>query len=194
MSHDWTQATDEELARALKQGEERAFDVLVHRHQGRLFAVAYRMTMSRDDALDVVQETLVKAYTKIDRWRPTGSVSAWLVRLVTNQAIDHLRRQKRHRHASLDHEQEHRGREVGRDSPVGNPARRARGTEITDRIHEAMEVLSPSQRTVFVLRHYEGMTLAEIAPVLGCSLGSVKVHLFRALKKLQNELGDLREE
>ena len=69
-----------------------------------------------------------------------------------------------------------------------------RANEIDARVQEALPVLSENQRVVFVLRHYNGMQLAEIAEVIGCTTGSVKVHLFRALKKLRKELMDLRED
>ena len=76
------------------------------------------------------------------------------------------------------------GDEAGRQVGAG---------EISDRVNEALVVLSPSLRAVFVMRHYEGLALAEIAEALECTVGSVKVHLFRALRKLQEELKDLKE-
>ena len=182
---------DSALALALKGGDQQAFDEIVRRHQGRVYAVAYRMTGNREDALDVAQESLMKAYHKIDAWQPTGGFLPWLLRLTTNQAIDVLRRRKRQRHAPLDEayaqESEHAPVEP---STIGT-ARQVDANEIDARVRTALVVLSPSQRTVFVLRHYEGLALAEIATELGCTVGSVKVHLFRALKKLQKELKDL---
>ena len=183
--------SDEELAQALKQGEEPAFDELVKRHQGRIYAVAYRLTSNREDALDVAQEALLKAYRKIDSWEPTGGFLSWLMRLTSNQAIDHLRRRKRHRHQSLDETHGAAERAVASEKVAMDVARQAQAQEIESRVQAALSVLSPAQRTVFVLRHYEGLALADIAPVLGCTVGSVKVHLFRALKKMQVELADL---
>ncbi len=179
--------TDDELALALKAGKEAAFDEIVRRFQGRVYAVAFRITSNREDALDVAQETLLKAYRKIDSWKPIRGFSPWLMRLTTNQAIDHLRRHKRHRHEPFD--------EALRDGSAG-PApqeteREVRAREIDGRVRTALAVLSPTQRAVFAMRHYEGMALADIAEALGCTVGSVKVHLFRALKKLQKELEDL---
>jgi len=78
---------DEELALALKAGDQRAFDELVHRHQGRVFAVAYRVTGNREDALDVAQEVFLKAYRKIHTWQPTSGFLPWLLRLTTNQSL-----------------------------------------------------------------------------------------------------------
>lgn len=182
--------SDEALAEALKGGDESAFEEIVRRHQGRVFAVAYRMTGNREDALDVAQEALLKAYRKIHSWQPSGGFGAWLLRLTTNQSIDHMRRRKRHKHETL----EDSFRPGAATEPmVEDTAVQVRGGEIEVRVQAALDVLSPSQRTVFVLRHYEGLALADIAPVLGCTVGSVKVHLFRAMKKLQRELSDLRE-
>lgn len=183
--------TDEELAEALKGGDVEAFEVLVRRHQGRVYAVAYRLTSSREDALDIAQESLFKAYRKINAWRPTGSFVAWLLRLTTNQALDHLRKKKRRPTERLEENTVDQGSAL--KTRLSNPEEKAQHSEIDARVTVALGSLSPSQRTVFVLRHYEGMALAEIAPVLGCTVGSVKVHLFRALRKLRVELGDLRE-
>ncbi len=184
------EASDEALALALQGGAERAFDELVRRHQQRLYAVAYRMTFNREDALDITQEAFIKAYRKIESWKPTGSFQSWLLRLTSNEAIDHLRRSKRYGMRSAGG-----AARVESHPELAAPAsaetdRAARGIEIEERIQGALSTLSPSQRTVFVLRHYEGMKLVEIAPVLGCSVGSVKVHLFRAMRKLRKELKD----
>ncbi len=183
-------ASDEALALALQGGEERALDELVRRHQQRLYSVAYRMTFNREDALDITQDAFIKAYRKIGSWKPTGSFQAWLLRLTTNQAIDHIRRRKRYGMRSAG-EAARVEMDVELAAPAAAETDRAAGVlEIEERIHRALSTLSPSQRTVFVLRHYEGMKLREIAPVLGCSVGSVKVHLFRAMRKLREELRD----
>lgn len=185
--------SDEALALALKEGDLSAFEELVRRHQGRLYAVAYRITSNREDALDVTQEVLVKAHSKIHAWQPTGGFLAWLLRMTANQSIDHIRRRKRHLHEQLD-ESGRAEKELAAARPAsGNPEIEARSSEIEMRIQEALGVLSPSQKAVFVLRHYEGTPLAEIADALGCTVGSVKVHLFRALRKLRKELEDLRK-
>ena len=183
--------SDKALALALQGGEEGAFNEIVRRYQGRVYAVAYRITGSREDALDVSQEALLKAYRRIDRWQPTGAFIAWLLRLTTNQSIDHLRRNKRQKHERLD--EAFVPATEGASVEPSNQSTEAsvRGREIDDRVRAALVVLSPAQETVFLLRHYEGFALAEIAEQMGCTVGSVKVHLFRALRKLRVELSDL---
>lgn len=185
--------TDEQLALALKAGDERAFEELVRRHQGRVYAVAYRFTGNREDALDVAQESFVKTFRKIDSWQPIGGFLPWLLRLTANQALDALRRRKRRAHEPLDEAQLQALDTAAIEPSVMEADREVRAREIDERVQAALKVLSPSQRTVFVLRHYQGLQLADIAHEMGCTVGSVKVHLFRALKKLQKELGDLRQ-
>lgn len=188
--------SDEELALSLKKRKNAAtFDELVRRHQGRVYAVAFRITGNREDALDVAQEALVKAFRKIEMWEPRSQFAAWLMRLTSNQAIDSVRRRNRRRHESLDARPDSDALESRAEPSAAaaalDPERHVRAQEIDARVQQAMEVLSPSQRAVFAMRHYEGLQLAEIAEALGCTVGSVKVHLFRALKKMQVELADL---
>jgi RNA polymerase sigma-70 factor (ECF subfamily) len=187
----WQSLADDELALAFRDdGHQEAFDELVRRHQGRVYAVAYRMTGNREDALDVAQDALVKAYQKIEKWQPHGGFVPWLMRLTTNQAIDALRRRKRQATESLDADDGRRLDSI-EDESAAPADRGARTQEIEERVQSALGSLSTSQRAIFVLRHYEGMKLNEIAESMGISVGSVKVHLFRALKKLQAELKDL---
>lgn len=191
---DYESLEDTQLAQALQGGDTLAFDEIVRRYQGRVYAVAYRLTGNREDALDVAQESFLKAFRKIDQWQPTGGFLPWLLRLTSNQAIDHIRRRKRRQHEPLD--EAYPGNEDGGGGV--QPARHqteeeVRAHEIDARVRGALHVLSPTQKTVFMLRHYEGLQLSDIAEQLGCTVGSVKVHLFRALKKLRGELEDLHE-
>lgn len=186
-----SKADDNALALAARAGDMAAFEEIVRRYQGRVYAAAYRVTGNREDALDVAQDALLKAHQKMGSWAPTGSFVSWLLRLTTNQAIDHIRRRNRRRHEVLDEAfvGDTEGAAVEPHIEATGEAVMAR--EIDERVRQALVVLSPMQRTVFVSRHFEGFSLAEIAGQLGCTVGSVKVHLFRALKKLREELGDL---
>ena len=184
---------DKALALALQSGDESAFDEIVSRYQGRVYAVAYRVVGNREDALDVSQAVFIKVYRKIDTWKPTGGFLPWILRMTTNHGIDHLRRKKRYPEQSLEEAfvPTSEGASVEPTTPRTETDVHAR--EIEARIQRALPVLSRSQREVFLLRHYQGMQLSEIAESMECTVGSVKVHLFRALKKLQNELRDLYE-
>jgi RNA polymerase sigma-70 factor (ECF subfamily) len=189
-SSEFASLDDKELALALKAGDESAFDEIVRRYQGRVYAAAYRVAGNREDALDIAQESLLKAYRKIEAWQPTGGFLSWLLRLTTNQAIDHLRRRKRRRQERLDETFRNESEGAPVEPTVVDTEDAVRANEIEARIRASLVVLSPMQRTVFVLRHFEGFSLAEIAEELKCTVGSVKVHLFRAMKKLRGELSD----
>lgn len=191
---DYVSLDENALVSALKEGDINAFEELVRRYQGRVFAVAYRMTGNREDALDVAQEALLKTYRKIDTWQPTGNFLPWLLRLTSNQSIDHIRKRKRRPQESLDEAFIPETEGAAIEPSQQSTATAVRAGEIDERVQASLSVLSESQRTVFVLRHYEGLALAEIAEQMECTVGSVKVHLFRALKKLRTELKDLYEE
>ncbi len=180
--------SDDELAIALQAGDLRAFDELVRRHQHRVYAVAYRITTNREDARDVAQESLLRAYRRIHQWRPGAGFVPWLMRVTTNASIDHLRREKRRPRLLPSSDDEGHPRNDQPAPAIEGPAARTQASEIAMRVDEALVALSPSQRAVFAMRHYEGMKLNENAEAMECSVGSVKVHLFRALRKLQVEL------
>jgi RNA polymerase sigma-70 factor (ECF subfamily) len=187
----WAAQDDDALAMAVKAGELAAYDELIRRHQARVYAVAYRFAGNREDALDIAQEALFKAYRKLGGWEPRTGFVPWLMRVTTNHAIDHLRRSKRRRTARLTDEYPGREADTLTGHSAAQPEAAARAGEIGRHVHQALERLSNAQRNVFVLRHYEGLQLAEIAEVLECSIGSVKVHLFRAVRKLRLELKDI---
>ncbi len=183
--------SDEALAISLQQGNEEAFDMLVRRYQGNVYAIAFRVTGNYEDACDITQEVFIKVYRKINSWRPRYRFKSWLIRLVINQAIDTLRKTRRRKQVALEDVFGPENNMPGPDRPAYQADRYAEAEETGRRIHQALSALSPAQRTVFVLRHYEGMALQEIAGTMNCSVGSVKVHLFRALRKLREELNDL---
>ena len=182
---------DEALALAVQNGDRQASKSSSIVTRAASTRSAYRMTSNREDALDVAQEAFVKAFRKIHAWRPTGSFVTWMLKVTRNQAIDHMRRRSSRRFVRLDEPEHVQAGEQLEGTGSLDTERNVRAREIDARVQKSLDVLSPTQRTVFVLRHYEGLPLADIAQVLGCTVGSVKVHLFRALKKLRNELTDL---
>lgn len=189
-SEEMTEPSDESLALALQQGDEDAYGVLVERFQGRVYSVAYRFTGSHEDALDVAQEALFRVHQKIQSWKPSGAFGGWVMRIATNTAIDESRRLQRRRKVIVQSDVS----VMEAEATEATPEHSARSKEIGEKVRETLNVLSRAQRQVFVLRHYEEMSLKEIAEALDCSVGSVKVHLFRALRKLREELAETFEE
>jgi RNA polymerase sigma factor (sigma-70 family) len=182
--------TDRELLRRLAEGDREALAPLAERHYVRLYRIALSYLRDRDDALDAVQETFVKAFQNANRWDQASQVAPWLTRICINQSIDQYRRNKRRGERSdaldaADHDERFAG-------PGPSPEQQAAGAQLGARIQRALKVLPRTQRSVFVLRHYDGRSLEEIARALGISLGTVKSSLHRALHRLRDELREVR--
>ena len=173
------------LARAFREGHEDAFPELVELYRERLFALAFRLTGSGEDALDVVQDAFVKVYKDIGAWNERSAFYSWLYRVASNLAIDRLRRRKKDRALANG---------VAERASAGldqiDELVEARATEhALSRLAAAVERLPEGQRTVVTLRHYAGLSLQEIAETRGCALGTVKSTLHQAFRALQRALG-----
>ena len=183
--------SDRDLMGRMARGEREALSPLMQRHSQRLYRIAHSYLRDADAALDVVQETFVKAYLNARRWNPVSEVVPWLTRIAVNQAIDLYRRGRRRTkvESPLD-EFDHRGELAATDRP--SPDGDLLGREIGERIGAAVSLLPDGQRAIFVLRHYEQMSLPEIASTLRLPLGTVKSSLHRAVTRLRQRLEDLR--
>jgi len=183
--------TDGELMVALASGDRDALAILMERHYRRIYRVALSYLRDPDDALDVVQETFVKAFQNAGRWDARAEVGSWLTRIGINQAIDRYRRKKRRRQSEepMDDGGDHDARW---SDAAPSPEREAIGRETGARIARALRVLPERQRAIVVLRHYDEMSLEEIARTLDLSLGTVKSSLHRALHRLRERLGEGR--
>jgi len=183
--------SDRDLMGRMARGDREALSPLMRRHYQRLYRIAQSYLRNPDEALDVVQETFVKAYLNAGRWNPISDIGPWLTRIAVNQAIDLYRRGRRRtkRETPLD-DFEHRAELAATDRPT--PDGRLRGREIGERIGAALRLLPEGQRAIFVLRHYEELSLPEIASTLSLPLGTVKSSLHRAVARLRERLEDLR--
>lgn len=175
---------DRELARAAQGGDESAFESLVRRHSGGLHRAVARILCDDTEAWDVVQMAFVRAWKRLDRYDSRWSFATWLYRIGTNLAIDLIRarssREKAHQ-AGM----EHRLRLVGESEPASGAAS---GHEVDRILHQIVDVLTPQQRSAFVLREIEGLETSEVAQVLGCSATTVRNHIFQARKALRREM------
>jgi len=175
---------DRQWIQAAKKGDEDAFAKLVRRHSGGLHRTVARILADDAEAWDVVQMAFLKAWQKLDRYNPRFSFTTWLYRIGTNLAIDLLRsrtsRERAHKAGS-----EHRLRLVGAGEGTGT---RADSNETDNVLQQLVGVLTPQQRSAFVLREMEGLETAEVAEVLGCSATTVRNHIFQARKALRREL------
>jgi RNA polymerase sigma factor CnrH len=183
--------SDRELVAALAQGDRDALSPLMERHYRRIYRVALSYLRDPDEALDVVQETFVKAFQNAARWDARSEVAPWLTRIGINQAIDRYRRVRRRRLSEQPLEDGAADHDRHWSDRGPSPERQALGHELGARIAGALRGLPERQRAIVVLRHYEDMTLEEISETLGLSLGTVKSSLHRAIHRLRDRLQEL---
>ena len=182
------------LARA-REGDTVAFDSLITRHRERIYMHTFQILRNEEDALDLTQETFIRAWRSLAGFDGTATFSNWLHRIATNASIDLCRRRRIRPQTEIESG-------LMKIDPASRttPSRpEAPGTsldraEIKRRVEEAFSALSPEHRAVIVLKEIEDLSYEEIARHLGCSPGTVMSRLYYARKKLQTLLRDLHEE
>ena len=186
-----------ELVKQCQAGCSEAFDQLVSRYRTRVFGMIYNMVHNEQDAWDLAQDSFVKAWKSIGRFRGRSSFYTWIYRIVMNVTIDWLRK-KQIRGTGSEFDDAIQLKEIDPASktvPKANPLphQRMERDEIRARIDAAIAQLSPEHRAVILMKETEDMQYHEIAEALGCSIGTVMSRLFYARKKLQNLLRDVYE-
>jgi len=187
---------DGELVTRCQRGDTAAFNELVTRYRGKIYAMIYNMVHNEQDAWDLAQDGFLKAWKSIGRFRGQSSFYTWLYRIMMNVTIDSLRRKQV-------------GGETEFDDSIGlrnidpaslttpraalSPNDKISGDEIRSRIDAAITRLTPDHRAVILMREIDGMEYQEIADSLGCSIGTVMSRLFYARKKMQTMLKDVYE-
>jgi len=174
-----------------RSGDADAFRLLVERHSRPLFRLGFRMTGNESDAEDIVQETFLRAYRQLARFDERASFGTWLYRIATNYALDLVR--ARNRRSEQSPAFEGGAEDPLQSAPSGDPPpdRLAQSGQVREHLAAAMEALSPAERTAFVLRHFEGMSIEEVGRMLGCQPGAAKHSVFRAVQKLRRALEPL---
>lgn len=182
---------DLQLVRRVLDGDTDAFEGLVAAHSRAVYGLAYRVTGNAQAAEDAVQETFLRAFRFLASFDQRAELATWLHRIAVNAAIDQGRRTRRERAARVHLPDE--GDLSLSEIPTGEagPERRALDGEIRRRTDAALAELSPSERAAFVLRHYEGRSIAEISSALGKRENATKQSIFRAVRKLRAALAPL---
>jgi len=182
---------DQAVVEQARSGDADAFRVLVERHSRSLFRLAFRMTGNETDAEDVVQETFLRAYRQLAKFDARASFGTWLYRIAANYALDLVRSRNRRGEHRPSVDEEAGDPLLSLPSAEPAPDRLALSGEVRRRLAVAMEDLSASERTAFVLRHFEGMCIEEVSRALGCQPGAAKHSVFRAVQKLRRALEPL---
>lgn len=180
-----------ELIERAKAGDTKAFGVLVERYQRRVVGVAMAVVHDQEDALELAQETFVRAFENVGKFESRSSFSTWLYRIAANIAIDFRRRERRHP-AMRGEEAEIELQRL--PSKLGDAFKETQRGEMAQRIRGALDQLTPEHRAAILLREVEGLSYDEISDVLQCPRGTVMSRLHYARNHLREILKDLAED
>lgn len=190
-----SQRTDEkELIRAAQRGDPDAFEQLVRSYDQNVLRMAFNLLHSEEDARDIYQEVFLRVFRNLPRFRFECSFSTWLYRIVANLCLDQIRKRKVRKESSPAMETP--SGEVDRLQFIPerradvDPQRQLMSTEVKIRINEVLDELTPRERIVFQMRHFQGMRLRAIGEALGVTEEAAKNCLFRATQKMRAALGD----
>ncbi len=188
--------TDKSLIDAHLEGDATAFGEIVRRYGDSLLGYLTRMTGSREQVEDLFQETFKRVHEKADTFRGTR-IKSWLLSIATNAAIDGVRKSKRLQVVSLNQKldcDDENCEELTAVAVADNsyePSQKAIMAEQKEQVRQALEQLPARQRATLVLAYYQQLSYPEVAQVLGCSVGTVKTQMYRALKMLARRLLDI---
>jgi RNA polymerase sigma-70 factor, ECF subfamily len=173
---------DRQLVQTIREGDADAFEVLVRRKTSKVYALCYRIIGNGEDAKDIAQLVFIKLWENLEKYDTAYAFDTWLYRMVTNVAIDFMRNRQ------------------SRDNAVNSNLRLVKTStdaeqtvvvqrkEVEHVFNDISDVLSPKQKTIFVMNQMDDLPSAEIAKILGCRESTVRNHLFNARKLMQQQL------
>lgn len=169
-------------------GDRDAFRVVVERHSQSLFRLAYRMTGNEQDAEDVVQETFLRAYRRLNKFESRSSFSTWLYRIAVNCSLDQSRKRRLQDERQLTPNPELPDPMLALPSTDPSSERLAISAEVRRKVEATLNELTEKEKAAFVLRHYEGMSIEEVGRAMGLRANAAKNNIFRAVQKLRRAL------
>lgn len=178
------------LVDRISSGDSVAFQEFVERYKKKIYYIAYDITGDHDDAEDVSQEVFIKVFRSLKTFRRNAKISSWLYQISVNASIDLLRKKSSKPEKLMDDIERADIQEnlPGSSTHAQNPERSAEDFIIQNHISQALQKVSPKERSVFVMRHYNELKIREIAEILNVSPGTVKALFYRATRKLRKEL------
>ena len=186
---------DYTLITQAQRGNMVAFEELVYRYDKQVLSIASNYMGNTEDAKDIYQEVFLRVYRALPGFQFRSSFSTWLHKITTNVCLTQRIRRKRHMHASLDqsfHDEEGGGLTLADQiADRKSTDQQAMDSQISEHVRGALDSLSPRQRMVFTMRHYQGFKLKEIAGMMNCAEGTVKKYLFTATEKLREKLKEV---
>jgi RNA polymerase sigma-70 factor (ECF subfamily) len=184
---------DGSLVRQAQSGNQAAFAQLVHTYDRTVLRLALRLTGSESDAQDIHQEAFLKVYKKLDGFRFECSFATWIYRIVTNVCLDHLRRNQARKKNYWIEVSDDLLDQLSDDRPGNSPEQQLLDQELNAQILRALQRLTPRERMIFDLKHFQGLKLRSVSEILNTSEGSVKTTFFRATRKLRFQLSRYTE-
>jgi RNA polymerase sigma-70 factor (ECF subfamily) len=180
---------DQLLVERVQKGDRRAFDLLVRKYQHRVVAVISRYVRDPDEALDVAQETFIKAYRALERFRGESAFYTWIFRIAVNAAKNHLvSRGRRPPDADVDVTDAEHFEGGSWLHEVANPENQMFRDELEAAVHRALAKLPDELRMAITLREFDGLSYEEIAEVMECPVGTVRSRIFRAREVIDTEI------
>ncbi len=184
--------TDQTLIERTLGGDGAAFGILMERFQRKIYRVALSVVRDEAEADTITQDTFVQAYTHLARFEGRAELETWLTRIAINRCRDSLRRRKFVSLFTLRSEDDEHETMIEPVDERPDPERQFLSVQLRSAIHRAERGLSAQQKVIFRLRHYENLSLEDIAAHLGLQAGTVRAHLFRAIHKIRKELAGWR--
>ncbi|HEY6438237.1 MAG TPA: sigma-70 family RNA polymerase sigma factor [Ignavibacteriaceae bacterium] len=184
--------TDTDLIIQAQKGSQNAFEQLVYRYDRNVLSIAMRYTTTEDDAKDLYQEVFIRVFRSLKNFRFQSEFSTWLFRITTNVCLTYKSRSKEHLRVSIHANYEDDENEFAAKEELiydgASPEEISSDTDLGEIVNSAVESLSPKQKMTFILKHYEGYKIREIAEMMNCKEGTVKKYLFDAVKNLRKKL------
>lgn len=185
---DRQQLRDEELVALAQQGERDCFEMLVRRYMEKAFHIAFDFTRDTELAKDLSQDAFLRAYANIKQFDGRSSFYTWFYRIVVNLCLDYARRRRRVAWESLDKMAEEPGEQRQLADSTFAPEQHAIAGEAKRRVDKTLESMPKKQRTAFLLRNHQGLSIADVAKVMKTTEGTVRVYLHRAVAALRQSL------
>ena len=182
---------DEELVALAQKGDRRAFEELIERHKQKAYHIAFGFTRDREEAKDLSQEAFLKAFTYLKNFDGRSSFYTWFYRIVVNVCLDYKRRTKRTSAGEFDENIEHQIEPSHNPSQPLAPEQHVLAGQLSRKVDAALQTLPAKQRTAFILKNHQGLSIREIAETMETAEGTVKVHLHRAVTTLRQSLAEL---
>jgi len=185
---DQQELRDEELVALSQQGRRDCFEVLVRRYMEKAFHIAFNFTRDTETAKDLSQDAFLRAYSNIKQFDGRSSFYTWFYRIVVNLCLDHTRRHRRVGWESLDQMAQEPGGQNQFADTTFLPDEHAIAGEAKRRVDKTLETMPKKQRTAFLLRNDQGLSIADVAKVMKTTEGTVRVYLHRAVAALRQSL------